>query len=327
MQNPLAAPVFAIMLLAATPSDLGNGILRSSFVAHGPGGRTLEGCGVHPGPHSCVVGRVLGRTRRVVLSAGDIGDVQDAVVISEAVNSTGRAARPPSLSAAAELRAALLAKLAALDRGARATAEDAVEVKRLADELAQEALREGQWVPRFPETLSELEGRWKLLYTSAFTPVAAGAGGVGGSLGGLRPGPPLDSPLLQVGDIYQRYRTADARVDTVVTLRPPEWLRETGLLDRLPWTQGNVDTEITLTQQFDIANATTLRFAFTDGQVANRFTEILAPLKFPMATLGLAPDTTRDGPFTDTLVTTYCDGQVRIGLGGRFGELRIFLRG
>lgn len=246
-------------------------------------------------------------------------EVLDAEIIAERPSQPeGKLGLPPPLSRAAELRAALLKRIAALDRGSGATEEDSKDVQRLAEELAEEASNSNRWRPTFPQDLGELEGRWTLQYTSAF---AKSQG-----LGGLRPGPSLDSPLLQVGEIYQRYRTNESRADTIINLRPPSWLQETGMLDSIPVLDGETDTELTLTQQFDVAGNQTLRFAFVDGQVANKIVSILGTLRFPLAPLGLTSDTTRDTPFTDTLTTTYCDGQLRIGIGGRFGELRVFLR-
>ena len=37
----------------------------------------------------------------------------------------------------------------------------------------------------------------------------------------------------QVGDILQRYRVSDSRADTILEIRPPKWLRSTGLLEGL----------------------------------------------------------------------------------------------
>jgi len=228
---------------------------------------------------------------------------------------------PPPLSGrAAELRAELLSLVASLDRGSAATAEDAAKVRKLVGGLVAEAAKEPRWRLNFPEDLDRLEGSWRLLYSSGF---AEGRS----SLGGLRAGPPLDSPVLEVGNIYQRYRISESRADTVVELRPPKWLRDTGLLDNVPFLRdSDPDTVLTLTQQFDVASRDSLRFAFVDGQVVNKVIQQLQTLRFPLAPLGISVDTSRDGPFTDTLITTYCDGRMRIGLGGRFGELRIFLR-
>lgn len=259
-------------------------------------------------------------------TARDDGEVVDAVVLSgdNGTSPSESTGLPPPLSAAAEMRAALIQLTSGLDRGSRATQEEAQQVKQLAADLADEAAKAGRWRLSFPDDLGELEGRWRLLYSSAF--VGRNVGNVP-SLGGLRPGPPLDSPVLEVGDIFQKYRTAESRADTIVQLRPPRWLRETGVLEQLPFVGSEPDTVLTLTQQYDVAAPDTLRFAFVDGQVASKVIEQLKPLNFPLAPLGLPVDTTRDGPFTDTLTTTYSDGTLRIGVGGRFGELRVFMRG
>jgi len=269
-------------------------------------------------------GRGLQRRATGPAGAAAPSEVVDAEVL-EGEGGAGAgddAGPPPPLSTAAELRAALLARVNGLDRGRLASQEDVDEVARLARELERAAEEADRWRLRFPEDLDKLEGRWRLLYTSAF----AGGLGRGGSLGGLRPGPPMESPVAEVGDIFQRYRTNASCADTTVQLRPPRWLRDTGVLEQLPFVGSNPDTVITLTQKFDVASNDTLRFAFSEGQVESGALEQLRPLQFPMTLLGIPPDVSRDSPVTDTLATTYCDGELRIGIGGRFGELRLFLR-
>jgi len=273
------------------------------------------------------------RVLRQATSADDSAgyEVVDAVVMElnstkDGDNTTGP---PPPLSEAAEYRAALLQLVGGLDRGSKATQADAEEVQRLATGLADEAEKAGRWKPTFPEDLPDLEGRWRLLYSSAFA--GRSLGGVKSpstpSLGGLRPGPPLTSPLLEVGDIFQQYRTSESLADTIVQLRPPRWLSDTGFLDQIPLLQDDSSTVLTLTQGYSVAAPDALRFAFVDGAATNKVLEVLKqPLRFWFAPPGMPVDTTQDNPFTDTLITTYCDGSVRIGVGGRFGELRIFQR-
>lgn len=264
------------------------------------------------------------RSLRLAVTAARAAAVQDAVVVSEnrsgiqSVGAVGVDGVPLPGSKAFTLREALLQRLETLDRGAAASEEDDAEVRDLADKLRYCALDEERLSLQFPSQVPRLEGRWRLLYTSGFV-------GRAPSLGGLRAGPPLDSPLISVGDIFQVYRTEDLQADTEVRLLPPAWIRDTGFLANIPFSSGRPETSITLTQQFDVASENSLRFAFVDGKVASLLFDQLAPLKFPMSLFG-APDTSRDGPFTDTLITTYCDGDIRIGLGGRFGELRVFQR-
>lgn len=252
------------------------------------------------------------------------GSVMDAVVVSESRESEPADAQLVALGLPLpgtppyKWKTALLRRVAGLERGAAATELDDTKVRSLAEKLRLAALEEPRWSLQFPRDLPKLEGRWKLLYTSGFV------GNGSPSLGGLRSGPPLESPLLTVGDIFQVYRTTESRADTVVMLQPPSWLRDTGIISALPFSSGRPDTTVTLSQQFDVASDDSLRFAFADGQVANELFEFLAPLKFPMTLFGAAPDTSRDGLFTDTLTTLYSDGDIRIGLGGRFGEIRVF---
>jgi len=217
-------------------------------------------------------------------------------------------------------RMALLRRISSLDRGANATSLDEKKVRKLAEKLRKAALEEPAWKLSFPQDLSKLKGRWRLLYTSGF--VRGGSS----SLGGRRPGLPLDNPVAEVSDIFQIYRTDASQADTVVEFQPPRWLRETGILSKLPFATGNTGTELTLTQQFGVATEDSLRFAFVEGKAANQIYDQLPVLRFPFSVLGLPPDVSRDQPYTDTLVTTYCDGNLRLGIGGRFGELRVFQR-
>jgi len=230
---------------------------------------------------------------------------------------------------------ALLRRVSRLERGNLANEIEDKKVRNIAEKLRLAAEAEKQWSVSLDDDLSRLEGRWELLYTSGFVRKGfVNRGGRGqkyrgppASLGGLRYGPPLDGPTLEVGAIEQVYRTGDRQADTVVTLRPPKWLRETGLVSQVlslvPFMSENPDTEIKLTQQFDVASSDTLRFAFLNGQATPKVFEQLMPLRFPMSLFGL-PETSRDTPFTDTLQTTYCDDDIRIGVGGKFGEMRVF---
>jgi len=238
--------------------------------------------------------------------------VMDAVVVAE-----GNSKLPPPLSAAAEIRATLISRLSDLDRGARATPEEAEEIERLAERLEEEAAKEGRWRPALPRDLQDLDGRWRLVYTSAF----AGRGGIGGRKRGIS----LDTPLLQVGEIHQVYHTRDNRVDTSVTIRPPTWLRNTGLLDWLPVIEGDADTTITLTQHFEIARFDTLRYTWVDGTIRSRAIALFGALRFPLALLGMGTDAFTESPLADTHTLRYCDGDLRFGVGARDGELRVYV--
>eukprot|EP00929_Paragymnodinium_shiwhaense_P100759 TRINITY_DN63326_c0_g1_i1.p1 TRINITY_DN63326_c0_g1~~TRINITY_DN63326_c0_g1_i1.p1 ORF type:complete len:348 (+),score=31.88 TRINITY_DN63326_c0_g1_i1:41-1045(+) len=254
------------------------------------------------------------------ITDGGVNSSDEEAVWQNTSSPVGSDGLPMRGSPPYKAKMALLRRITELERGSKASALDDKKVRALGEKLLTAAQEHAEWRLSFPADLPSLAGRWKLLYTSGF------AGREDAGLGGLRGGPSLNSPALEVGDIFQVYRIADSRADTEVTLRPPTWLRDTGLLSQLPFTSGNPDSEITLTQQFDVASEDTLRFAFTDGKVANKLFEQLAALRFPMAPLGFPADTSQDGPFTDTLRTTYCDGDLRIGIGGRFGEFRVFRR-
>jgi len=259
-----------------------------------------------------------------------VDEVQGGIDLSNVTAGTA----PPSLvgedglpaigTAPYKARMALLRRIADLDRGARATPLDEKKVRKLAEKLAGFAQEQEEWRLSFPDQLHSLEGRWQLLYTSGFVRSRASSSSIRG-----RPGqPPLDSPVLQVGDIFQVYRMGDSEADTEVTLQPPKWLRETGLLAKLPFSSDDPSTVLTLTQRYEVAAPATdtLRFAFASGQVASRLFDQLRPLSFPLTLFGLPADTSSDSVATDTLITTYCDGDIRLGIGGRFGELRVFRR-
>ena len=60
--------------------------------------------------------------------------------------------------------------------------------------------------------MDAISGRWRLLYTSAFTP--------GGGLGGSRPSLPLLALPVALGPVYQRIQPRRKRLDNIVELLP-----------------------------------------------------------------------------------------------------------
>jgi len=252
------------------------------------------------------------------------GTKASEVLDAEVVNERKTVDIPFSQGIPPPAQGSLLRALSWADRGANTTDESRAEVEGYVSDLEAAAELDPSFRLEFPADLEKLEGRWRLLYTSAFavpelTPRSTGR------LETVLPS--TDNPFLEVGDILQEYRINDTRADTVLELRPPKWLRGSGLLEKIPFLSADsgTSTRLTLSQSFSVDGNSTLRFAFADGQVASELLEQLGTLKFPLAPLGMS-EASSSSPFTDTLTTTYCDGEVRIGRGGRFGELRIFQR-
>ncbi|KAF5842663.1 harpin binding protein 1 [Dunaliella salina] len=89
------------------------------------------------------------------------------------------------------LRSDLLREVAGLDRGLAASASQAKRVEALVQEIADIAGRPDL----SQENTADLQGMWRLLYTSGFNT---------GSLGGSRPGPPAGLVPAVLGQIFQR---------------------------------------------------------------------------------------------------------------------------
>lgn len=111
------------------------------------------------------------------------------------------------------VRTLLLQRCAGLDRGLAARVEDVRSIESTARALEEYACAQPiSWANE--EDVNMLNGRWRLVYTSAFA--EGGSDGMSSpSLGGARPGPPSNGPV-RLGKVYQRIQTRKRRLDNII---------------------------------------------------------------------------------------------------------------
>ncbi|KAG4983699.1 hypothetical protein JHK87_028448 [Glycine soja] len=135
--------------------------------------------------------------------------------------------------------------------------------------------------------LENLQGRWKLIYSSAFS---------SRTLGGSRPGPPIGRLLpITLGQVFQRIDILSKDFDNIVELQLGA-----------PWPLQPLEIKI-------VFEKTTVKIAGNLSQ--------LPPLEVPRIPDALRPPSnTGSGEFE----VTYLDSDTRITRGDR-GELRVFV--
>nr|XP_043628132.1 plastid-lipid-associated protein 6, chloroplastic-like [Erigeron canadensis] len=196
------------------------------------------------------------------------------------------------------LKFKLLSAVSGLNRGLVATEEDLEK----ADAAAKEIEAVGGPVDLSAD-LDKLQGRWKLIYSSAFS---------SRTLGGSRPGPPTGRLLpITLGQVFQRIDILSKDFDNIVEL-------ELGA----PWPLQPVEVTATLAHKFEIIGSSTIRIIFekttvkTTGSLSQ-----LPPLEVPQLPEQFRPSTNRGSGDFDV---TYLDSDIRITRGDR-GELRVFV--
>lgn len=192
----------------------------------------------------------------------------------------------------------LLSAVSGLNRGLAASEDDL----RKADNAAKDL--ESVSGPVFlSDDLDKLQGRWRLIYSSAFS---------SRTLGGSRPGPPTRRLLpITLGQVFQRIDVFSKDFDNIVEL-------ELGT----PWPFPPVEVTATLAHKFEIIGNSKIKITFekttvkTTGNLAQ-----LPPLEVPRIPDALRPPSnTGSGEFE----VTYIDSDTRITRGDR-GELRVFV--
>ncbi|KAK9083141.1 hypothetical protein Scep_029612 [Stephania cephalantha] len=185
-----------------------------------------------------------------------------------------------------------------LNRGLAASEEDL----RSADDATKELEAAGGIVD-LSEYLDKLQGRWKLIYSSAFS---------NRTLGGSRPGPSIGSLLpIALGQVFQRIDAVSKDFDNIVELQLGT-----------PWPFPPVELTATLAHKFELIGSAKIRIVFEKTTVKTRGNlSQLPPLEVPRIPDALRPPSnTGSGEFE----VTYLDNDTRITRGDR-GELRVFL--
>ncbi|KAA0049234.1 putative plastid-lipid-associated protein 6 [Cucumis melo var. makuwa] len=198
----------------------------------------------------------------------------------------------------ASLKIKLLSAVSGLNRGLAANEDDLQK----ADEAAKEIEAVGGPVDLSAD-LDKLQGRWKLIYSSAFS---------SRTLGGSRPGPPTGRLLpITLGQVFQRIDIISKDFDNIVEL-------ELGA----PWPLPPAEVTATLAHKFEIIGSAKIKITFekTTVKTTGNLSQ-LPPLEVPRIPDALRPPSnTGSGDFE----VTYLDNDTRITRGDR-GELRVFV--
>lgn len=228
-----------------------------------------------------------------------------------------------SSSSIESLQQSLLGALASLDRGVAATIDDVRRIDNLVRQieaaggpviLEQDLDLSPPDTSSVKKSLSLLDGRWRLVYSSGFA---------GGSLGGRRPGPPSALFPLTLGQVYQDINLASHELDNVVTLVAKLSLAALPGIDARPPT-----ITARLKHTFALEGANTIRITFQDtivkgsGGIAG-WLDNLPQFSTPQLPKSLREGT--KGLRGATFDISYIDTRMRITRGDR-GELRVFLR-
>ncbi|XP_022872677.1 plastid-lipid-associated protein 6, chloroplastic-like [Olea europaea var. sylvestris] len=196
------------------------------------------------------------------------------------------------------LKFKLLSVVSGLNRGLAANEDDL----RKADDFAKELESTGGPVDLLTD-LDKLQGRWKLIYSSAFS---------SRTLGGSRPGPPTGRLLpITLGRVFQRIDILSKDFDNIVEL-------ELGA----PWPFPPVEVTATLAHKFEIIENCKIKITY--GKTTVKTTGNLSQL--PQLDIPRLPDGLRppSNPGTGEFEVKYLDSAMRITRGDR-GELRVFV--
>ncbi|XP_002977538.2 plastid-lipid-associated protein 6, chloroplastic [Selaginella moellendorffii] len=202
---------------------------------------------------------------------------------------------PSSSLEAKALKADLLSVVAGLDRGIFASDDD-VEAADLASKRLEDA---GDKI-ELPRDLDKLQGKWRLVYSSAFA---------SGNLGGSRPGPRAARFPLTLGPVYQRIDVLSREFDNIVEFRAPT-----------PWPLPPLETRATLAHTFELPGGASVKIIFDKTSIKGLgVLSELPPLDLPRL-----PDFLRSSS-SGLFTVSYLDDDFRITRGDR-GELRVFVK-
>nr|AAR26490.1 harpin binding protein 1 [Vitis sp. NL-2003] len=208
---------------------------------------------------------------------------------------------PPEDSTAdllSSLKLKLLSTVSGLNRGLAAIEDDLQK----ADAAAKELEAAGGTVDLSID-LDKLQGRWKLIYSSAFS---------SRTLGGSRPGPPTGRLLpITLGQVFQRIDIVSKDFDNIVDLQIGA-----------PWPLPPIELTATLAHKFELIGTSSIKITFekTTVKTTGNLSQ-LPPLEVPRIPDALRPPSnTGSGEFE----VTYLDADTRITRGDR-GELRVFV--
>ncbi|XP_014512256.1 plastid-lipid-associated protein 6, chloroplastic [Vigna radiata var. radiata] len=226
---------------------------------------------------SFLVKSAVGVAEPAAYSSGYAGDTSDSI---------------------SSLKLNLLSAVSGLNRGLAANEDDL----RKADGAAKELEAAGGLVD-LSVGLDKLQGRWKLIYSSAFS---------SRTLGGSRPGPPIGRLLpITLGQVFQRIDILSKDFDNIVELQLGA-----------PWPLPPLEVTATLAHKFELIGSSKVKIIFEKTTVKTTGNlEQLPQLEVPRIPDALRPSSnTGSGEFE----VTYLDSDTRITRGDR-GELRVFV--
>ncbi|XP_040384838.1 plastid-lipid-associated protein 6, chloroplastic [Oryza brachyantha] len=198
------------------------------------------------------------------------------------------------------LKVKLLSAVSGLNRGLAASQEDLDRA-----DAAARALEAAAGGPvDLDRDIDMLQGRWRLVYSSAFS---------SRTLGGSRPGPPTGRLLpITLGQVFQRIDVVSKDFDNIVEV-------ELGA----PWPLPPVELTATLAHKFEIIGTSGIKITFDKTTVKTKGNlSQLPPLEVPRIPDNLRPPSSSTG--SGEFEVTYLDGDTRITRGDR-GELRVFV--
>jgi hypothetical protein len=204
----------------------------------------------------------------------------------------------PKPGLVSSLKLKLLSAASGLNRGLAASEDDLQK----ADAAAKELEAAGGRVD-LSDDLDKLQGRWRLIYSSAFS---------SRTLGGSRPGPPTRRLLpITLGQVFQRIDVLSKDFDNIVEL-------ELGTL----WPIPPIEVTATLAHKFELIGSSKVKIIFEKTTVkATGNLSQLPPLEIPRIPDNFRPPSnTGSGEFE----VTYADSDLRITRGDR-SELRVFV--
>ncbi|CAD6253317.1 unnamed protein product [Miscanthus lutarioriparius] len=201
----------------------------------------------------------------------------------------------------ASLKIKLLSAVSGLNRGLAASQEDLDRADAAARELESAAVGGPVDLNR---DLDKLQGRWRLLYSSAFS---------SRTLGGSRPGPPTGRLLpITLGQVFQRIDVVSRDFDNIVEL-------ELGA----PWPLPPLEATATLAHKFEIIGTSGVKITFEKTTVKTKGNlSQLPPLEVPRIPDNLRPPSSNTG--SGEFEVTYLDDDTRVTRGDR-GEFRVFV--
>ncbi|KAL1340234.1 plastid-lipid-associated protein 6, chloroplastic [Arachis duranensis] len=229
-----------------------------------------------------------------------------SLVVKSTAGDTSVADPPPSFSgdrvsssdSISHLKLTLLSAVSGLNRGLAANEDDL----RKADAAAKELEAAGGLVDLSAD-LDKLQGRWRLIYSSAFS---------SRTLGGSRPGPPTGRLLpITLGQVFQRIDILSKDFDNIVEVQLGA-----------PWPFPPLDATATLAHKFELIGSSKIKITFekTTVKTAGNLSQ-LPPFELPRIPDSFRPPSnTGSGEFE----VTYLDTDTRVTRGDR-GELRVFV--